>query len=343
MRASRLASLRSRFSTGSLWACALATLLVLGGCANKADSESGSSSTQTTKYRIAVIPKGASHQFWQSVRYGAEQAAQELGTVEVVWQSPAIESDTQKQIELVEQMILQDVDGIVLAPNHQQSLVDVVKSANDASIPVIIFDSGLAEGADIVSYVATDNRNGGKLAAKRLAEVIGDEGEVILLRYKEGSESTYQREEGFLEEMASHPNIKVVSSDQYGGDSVASAKAKVEQLLLANPNVKGVFAVCESNANGALEAIIDSGRADQIHFVAFDPSERLIQALTDGQCAGIVLQDPVAMGRESIKALVRHLEGQTVESNVPTGEAVATAENMAEPRMQTLLNPPISR
>lgn len=343
MRALRLESCLIQSKIGRWWACALAALVLLVGCSGKPDGASGGASSGATKYRIAVIPKGASHQFWQSVRYGAEQAAQELGNVEIVWQSPAIESDTRKQIELVEQMILQQVDGIVLAPNHQISLVEVVKESNDSGIPVIIFDSGLAEGAEIVSYVATDNRNGGKLAAERLAEVIGDEGEVILLRYKEGSESTYQREEGFLEEMTNHPNIKVVSSDQYGGDSVASAKAKVEQLLLANPNVKGVFAVCESNANGALEAIIDSGRADQIHFVAFDPSERLIQALSDGQCDGIVLQDPVAMGRESVKALVRHLEGQVVESNVPTGEAVATAENMAEPRMQSLLNPPISR
>ena len=344
MRAFRASRSAIRFLRGGFVGSALvvAAMLALGGCGGSGEKSAGGGDGEK-QYRIAVIPKGASHQFWQSVRYGAEQAAEELGTVEVVWQSPAIESDTRKQIELVEQMILQQVDGIVLAPNHQVSLVDAVAQANDAGIPVIIFDSGLDEGAEIVSYVATDNRNGGKKAARRLAEVMGDEGEVILLRYKEGSESTLQREEGFLEEMAQHPNITLVSSDQYGGDSVSTAKTKVEQLLLAHPNARGLFAVCESNANGALEAILDSGRGDAIHFVAFDPSERLIDALKSGDCDGIVLQNPVAMGHESVMAMVRHLEGQKVESNVPTGEEVATVENMEEPRMQSLLNPPISR
>ncbi|MEZ6107816.1 MAG: substrate-binding domain-containing protein [Pirellulaceae bacterium] len=193
-----------------------------------------------------------------------------------------------------------------------------------------------------MSYVATDNRNGGKKAARRLAEVMGDEGEVILLRYKEGARARCSARRA-SEEMAQHPNITVVSSDQYGGDSVSTAKTKVEQLLLAHPNARGLFAVCESNANGALEAILDSGRGDAIHFVAFDPSERLIDALKSGDCDGIVLQNPVAMGHESVMAMVRHLEGQKVESNVPTGEEVATVENMEEPRMQSLLNPPISR
>ncbi|HRF01323.1 MAG TPA: substrate-binding domain-containing protein [Pirellulaceae bacterium] len=317
----------------------LAVLLFgLAGCGAK--EESSGTGGGGDRIRIAVIPKGASHQFWQSVHYGAQQAADELGNIDIVWQSPAIESDTGKQIELVLQMVAQDVDAIVLAPNHQGSLVDAVREANASDIPVAIFDSGLDEGAEIVTYVATDNRNGGRLAARRLAEVLDGKGEVILLRYKEGSESTFQREEGFLEEMAAFPEIKVVSSDEYGGDSVATAKAKVQQLVQRFPNAVGLFAVCESNANGALEALLESDSIERVKFVGFDPSERLIEALKEGTCQGLVLQDPVKMGYESVKALARHMEGQRVETFVGTGEAVAKPENVTDPRIEQLLHPP---
>lgn len=328
----------SRWYVGTLIVLALGAV---GGCAKNEVVAPQNTGAAKGKLRIAVIPKGASHQFWQSVHFGARKAADELGTVEVVWQSPAIESDTRKQIELVQQMINQGVDGICLAPNHQGSLVDVVAEANDAGIPVVIFDSGLDQGAKFVSYVATDNRNGGRLAARRLADALGGTGEVILLRYKEGSESTFQREEGFLEEIAQFPEIRVISSTEYGEDSVARAKTKVQQLLQRHPEVDGLFAVCESNANGSLEALLEAELAGKVKFVAFDPSERLIEAVQAGHCDGIVLQDPVRMGYESVKAVVRAIEGQQVESFVGTGEEVATSANLADPRIDTLLHPPV--
>ncbi|MCA9187166.1 MAG: substrate-binding domain-containing protein [Pirellulaceae bacterium] len=317
----------------------LLSILLLVGC-NTAKEQGSGSGAGSGKLRFAVVPKGTSHEFWKSVHFGAEKAAQELGNVEVVWKGPIKESDTASQVEVVKNMITQQVDGICLAPNHSQGLVDVVNEADDEGIPVVIFDSGLGEGAGYVSYVATDNYQGGKLAAKQMAYAIGEKGNVILLRYRAGSESTEQREQGFLDGISEYPDITVVSSDQYGEENASSAKAKVEQLLQVHgQSLNGIFAVCEPNANGTLEALRNTGHDKTVKFIAFDPSDSLIDAMKDGSCSGIVLQDPVQMGYMAVKTMAAHLKGEAPEKFISTGEYVATAENMEEERYQTLLKP----
>ncbi|GIW97111.1 MAG: hypothetical protein KatS3mg111_0444 [Pirellulaceae bacterium] len=318
--------------------------LLTGGC--RSDSEQGMEAGaggggKEQKLRIAVIPKGTSHEFWKSVHYGAQQAADELGNVEIIWRGPVVESDTGSQIEVVKSMITLGVDGIALAPNQKGGLVDAVSEAIDEGIPVVIFDSGLAPGPQIVSYVATDNYRGGQLAADALAKAIGEEGNVILLRYLAGSESTEQREQGFLDGIKKYPNIKVVSADQRGGDNATASKEKVTQLLqLYGQDLDGIFAVCEPNANGTLEALRNAGLNGKVEFIAFDPSDALIEGLKDGSCAGIVLQDPVQMGYLSVKTLVEAIGGKEAPPFISTGEYLATQENMNEPRIAELLRPP---
>ncbi len=345
MRQALLCSFLIRSSTKYV-AFALLAVMVLAGCGDAANSTTQDPGKPgTKKLRIAVIPKGLGHEFWKSVHAGALQAAAEFATeerpIEIVWQGPASEADIQGQNSKVRALIVNKVDGICLAPNHSKSLTGVVKEANAAKIPVVIFDSALEEGPEIVSYVATDNHHGGVLAAQRLAEAMQEKGNVILLRYRSGSESTTQREEGFLEEIAKHPEIKVLSSDQYGEAKTEDAKKKVQQLLLKHKEagVEGLFAVCESNCNGALKALEDAGLAGKTKYVAFDASDLLIQGLKQKTVDGIVLQDPVRMGYLAVKAMVEHLDGKPVESRISTGEFVATPENMESDDGQRLLHP----
>ncbi len=292
--------------------------------------------------KLAVIPKGTSHEFWKSVHFGAEKAARELGNVEIVWRGPVVESDTGSQIDVVKNMITLGVDGIVLAPNQKGGLVDAVEESIDEGIPVVIFDSGLDEGPAIASYVATDNYKGGNLAAQEMARAIDKKGNVILLRYLAGSESTEQRENGFLDGLKEYSKIKVVSSDQRGGDNATTSKEKVDQLLqLFGEDLAGIFAVCEPNANGTLEALRNAGLNGKVKFIAFDPSDALIEALKDGSCSGIVLQDPVEMGYRGVLTLVDHINGKTAEPFISTGEYVATPDNMDDARIQELLKPSI--
>ena len=164
---------------------------------------------------------------------------------------------------------------------------------------------------------------------------------VILLRYNPGSESTEQREQGFLETMKEEfPQIPLISDNQYAGTTPASSLEKSQQLLLKfGDRVSGVFAVNESSADGMFAALVENNLAGNVYFVGFDPNERMVQALQQKQLHGIVLQDPVKMGYLAVKTMVAHLEGETVEPRVSTGEYVATPENCQEEQMLSLLKP----
>jgi ribose transport system substrate-binding protein len=316
-------------------------LLAAIGCGGEAPSSTAGSAAQT--YRIAVIPKGTTHEFWKSVHAGAAQAAKELGNVEVIWKGPLQESDREGQISLVQDFVTKRVDGIVLAPLDSQALVAAVRSAKAEGIPTVIFDSALADETDIVSYVATDNNRCGQLAAQTMGKLLNGRGRVILLRYSSGSESTEQRERGFLDALAKEfPDVEILSSNQYSGTSFEDALSKSQQLLLKfGDQVDGIFTVCEPNSTGMLGALLGHEElAGKVKFIAFDPNSRLIQAMADGKVYGIVLQDPVKMGYLGVKAIVDHLRGKPVEKRISTGEFIATPENMREADMANLLTPP---
>jgi ribose transport system substrate-binding protein len=310
---------------------------LMAGCAKEAGTSG------PVKYRIAVIPKGTTHEFWKSVHAGAEQAAKEFGNVEVIWKGPLLESDREAQIKVVENFAIKGVSGICLAPLDSQALIGPVRTARRDGVPTVIFDSGLNDPDDppcYVSYVATDNYRGGVLAAQHLGKILGGKGNVAMLRYNPGSESTEQREQGFLETLQKDfPGIEVVSSDQYAGTTPEEALRRSEQLLLTYKNLNGVFVVCEPNGAGMLKALENAKLAGKVKFIAFDPNPRLIEAMGEGKVDGIVLQDPVRMGYLAVKTMVEHLQGKPVKTRLPTGEFLATPENMKTPEMAKLLAP----
>ena len=159
------------------------------------------SGARKKKWRILVIPKGTTHEFWKTIHFGAKKAADELGTVDLVWQGPQKEDDRLQQIQLVQTAIASRIDGIVLAPLDSRALVKPVEEAVARGIPVVIIDSAL-DSNKISSFVATNNENGGALAARRLGQLLKGQGKIILMRYMVGSASTEAREKGFTETMA---------------------------------------------------------------------------------------------------------------------------------------------
>lgn len=293
---------------------------------------------------VAVIPKGTTHEFWKSIHAGAMKAQRELSTadlqVNVIWKGPLREDDREQQVQVVEGFLSQGVDGIVLAPLDERALVRPVLEAKRAGIPTVIFDSDLAS-EEIVSFVATDNYQGGVLAADRMGELLDGKGRVLLLRYQEGSASTTARENGFLERMQSRfPGIDVMSSDQYAGPTRDTAKRASENLLNRfASDLSGIFCVNESATAGMLLALQDIGRAGQITFLGFDASEPFITAIREGQLHGIVIQNPVNMGYLGVKTMVDHLQGRAVEKRVDTGVWLITPENLDSSETQQLLHP----
>ena len=296
---------------------------------------------------IAVIPKATSHAFWQSIHAGAEKAAQELG-VTVIWRGPAREDDRDSQVSEVEGFVSRGVSGIVLAPLDETALVAPVATARDRGIPVVIIDSGL-KGGDYVSFVATDNVKGGSLAGERLAGLVGGKGQVVVLRYSEGHDSTSKREQGFLDAIKAHPGIEVVSSNQYGGTDVEGAYKKSETLLSryrrpdGSLDVDGIFCPNESTTFAMMRVLQENGWAGKVRFVGFDASDTLVNGLKGGAIDALVVQDPVNMGYLGVKTIVAKIKGQQVEPRIDTGATVVSRDNMEQPQVRELIHPDLAR
>ena len=228
----------------------------------KADgrADSSASGAKVKKWRVMVIPKGTTHEFWQSVHAGAAKAAEESGDVEMIWQGPSREDDRTEQIKLVQSAVASGVDGIVLAPLDAKALVEPVEQAIARGIKVVIIDSAL-ESTQVSSFVATDNYHGGELAAKRLGELLKGEGRLILLRYAVGSASTDARERGFTDTIKrDFPRITYLSDDQYAGATSDLAQQKAQNLITRfRGKVDGVFCPNESSAVGMLRALDGAG------------------------------------------------------------------------------------
>ncbi len=299
------------------------------------------------KYTIAVIPKGTTHEFWKSIHAGANKAAQEVGC-EIIWKGPLKESDREDQIKVVEDFVTLGVSGIVLAPLDDTALRMPVAEAKRQGIPTVIMDSDL-KAKDYVSFVATDNKKGGYTAGKELARLLNGKGKVAMLRYAEGSASTTNREDGFLDAMKETPGIEVVSSNQYGGATTESAYKASENMLGrfkgadGTVALDGIFACNESTAFGMLRALQDGGYAGKIKFVGFDSSSKLIEALKSGEMNATIVQNPFKMGYLGVKTMVASLNGETVEKRIDTGAYLVTKENMDQPEIAEILNPPLDK
>lgn len=306
------------------------------------------STANAKDYTIAVIPKGTTHEFWKSVHAGVVKAEQELNAkgikTKVFWKGPLREDDRDQQIQTVENFATRGVSGIVLAPLDSQALVNPVASAVQAGIPVVIFDSDL-KSDKLVSFVATDNFKGGQMAGDFLAQQLGGKGNVILLRYAVGSASTEAREAGFLDAIKKHAEIKLISADQYAGPTRETSYQAAQNLLNRFGNdVNGIFCPNENSTIGMTKALRDIGKAGgKVKMIGFDAGSQSVLDMKNGDVQGLIVQNPVKMGYLGVLTMVEHLQGKKVEKRIDTGVALVTKENMAQPEIAELLNPPLKK
>ncbi len=296
------------------------------------------------------MPKGLTHEFWQSIERGARRAAADLAeqgiAVEILWDGPRKESEASDQIRIVQTLVgSRGANGLVLAPQDSKRMVPVVAETVERGVPVVIIDSGLADPELIIKYVATDNYNGGRIAARHLLDVLEKEGKpapkLVLFRYAVGSESTEQREKGFLDEVneviaaqqkEGKPAPVVISDETHAGATIDSAQKAAGPLLIrVKDQADGIFAVNESAATCLLNEIRSQKLNKKIRLIAFDSSEPILQAIEEGDIDGTIVQDPYRMGYLGVWVLVRHLEGEDVSAggkNLSTGEYLLTRENL---------------
>ena len=283
---------------------------------------------------IPVISKGFQHQFWQAVKLGAEKAAKQYN-VKITFEGPENESQVDKQMEMLQADLAKKPVALCFAALDSKAAIPLLQKAQEQKIPVIGFDSGV--DSDIpVATAATDNVAAAAFAAKKMAELIGDSGEVATIIHDQTSRTGIDRGTGFLNEMKKHPKIKVVDVQYGGGDQLKSTDL-AKAIIQAHPNLKGFFGANEGSIIGVLNAVKELKKEGKIVVIGYDAGKPQKDAIRSGLEAGAVSQDPVGIGFKAVEAAVKAMKGEKVQKNIDTGFKWYDKTNIDSAEMKPLL------
>jgi ribose transport system substrate-binding protein len=279
-----------------------------------------------------IIAKGFSHQFWQAVKSGAEQAAKEDG-VKITFEGPNTEAEIDKQIDILNAAIAKKPQGIGFAALDSKAEVPVLKKAFDAKIPIVAFDSGVDSDMPL-STCTTDNVNAAGAAADKLAAAIGDAGEVAAEIHDQTSATGIGRRDGFLARMKEkHPNIKIVDV-KYANDALKAAD-DIKAMMQAHPNLKGIFASNEGAAIGLAVAIKET--KSKILGAGYDSGKKQKDAIMDGTLIGSITQNPVGIGQCVVHSLSKAMKGGKLDKIQDTGYYWYDKTNITDPKVAAVL------
>jgi ribose transport system substrate-binding protein len=294
--------------------------------------------------KIAVLPRSSFFKFWKVFSAGVKNVESDLRAesirVAVQCDAPVHDDDWRVQADIFERFVRQQVDGIVIAPCHSQELVGPVETAAKANIPTVVVDSPL-ETTRIVSFVGTDNRKAGALAARHMGEYLNGRGSILVMRYQKGSRSTEEREQAFMQHMRqAYPEVAILAPEEYTGATRDSARRLSERLLAQFGNrLQGVFTPNEPSTAGMLMALQGSSLLDTVKLFGFDASDVYMDFVRRGKIQAVVVQNPFRMGQLSVRTLIDRLQGKPVPATIDTGSTLVTPKNIDTPEIQMLLNP----
>lgn len=284
------------------------------------------------KLKIAFIPGIASDPFFLAMEKGARAAADKLG-VELVWQGSASEYSPQSQMPFVDAALADDIDALILVPTDPDSLQPAVVRAEAAGIPVITVDTTVSDQAYLTAHITGDNVDGGRQAAKTLAEQIGGEGKVFIMSGSPGATTNTLREQGFREELASNfPKIEIVGRE-YANSQPANATSAVNTVLLNHPDLAGIFAIDGTSGTGTIAALRNNNAVGKVKLVGYDAYKAQVDALQEGVFTALVAQQPAKeaeLALEYAKAKVIGEGADKIEKSVVIPNVVMTRENFAE-------------
>jgi len=282
---------------------------------------------------VALVSKGFQHQFWQAVKQGALQAGTDL-KVKVTFEGPETEAMVDKQIDMLSAVLAKKPQAIGFAALDSKAAIPLLKKAQAEKIPVIAFDSGV--DSDIpVTTATTDNLKAAGLAADKMAELIGKEGDVAVVVHDQTSRTGIDRRDGFLKRMKeAYPKIKIVSVQYGGGDQLKSTEI-TKSILQANPNLKGMFGANEGSAIGVLNGAREMKR--KIVVIGYDSGKQQKEAITSGAMAGAITQNPVGIGYKTVEAAVKALKGEKLPKVIDTGFFWYDKSNITDPKIAAVL------
>ncbi|MET4060417.1 ribose transport system substrate-binding protein [Arthrobacter sp. UYP6] len=311
--------IRKKFAAVTAVAALMFTMIACESTESSADADSG-------KPYIAVVSKGFQHQFWQAVKQGADQAAEEFD-VEITFEGPDKETNVDQQIQMLTTALGKNPSAIGFAALDSQAATPLLEEAQSKDIPVVAFDSGV--DSDIpVATATTDNKAAAAEAAKHLADLIGGKGKIAVIAHDQTSKSGTDRRDGFLEWMEGNaPDIEVVDVQYGDGDQLKSTDA-AKAIIAAHPDLAGMYGTNEGSAIGVVNAVKELNLKGKLTIVGFDSGKAQIDAIKDGTMAGAVTQNPVGIGYETVKAAVAAAKGEKVEKVIDTGFYWYDAENI---------------
>jgi len=282
---------------------------------------------------IPLVSKGFQHQFWQAVKSGAEQAGKDL-KVKVSFEGPETEAMVDKQIDMLSAALAKNPKAIGFAALDSKAAIPLLKKAHAAKIPVVAFDSGV--DSDIpVTTATTDNKAAAALAADKMAEFIGKEGDVAVVAHDQTSRTGVDRRDGFVARMkAAYPKVKIVSIQYGGGDHLKSTEI-TKSILQANPNLKGIFGTNEGSAIGVANGVKEMKR--KVVIVGYDSGKQQKDAIRDGSMAGAITQNPVGIGYKTVEAAVKALKGEKLPKVIDTGFYWYDKSNINDPKIAAVL------
>ena len=292
----------------------------------------GSASAQQQQY-IPLISKGFQHQFWQAVKSGAEQAGKDYN-VRITFEGPETEAMVDKQIDMLSSALAKHPAAIGFAALDSKAAIPLLKKAQAAKIPVIAFDSGV--DSDIpMTTATTDNKAAAALAADKMAQLIGDSGEVALVVHDQTSRTGIDRRDGFVDRIkGAHPNVKVVSVQYGAGDHLKSTEI-AKSMLQAYPNLKGIFGANEGSIAGVINAVRETHR--KIVVIGYDSGKQQKDAIREGIEAGAITQNPVGIGYKTVEAAVKALKGEKLPKVIDTGFYWYDKTNIDDPKIAAVL------
>jgi len=306
---------------------------LLGAISALALLTAGGAASAQENYDIALISKGFQHQFWQAVKAGADQAAADLG-VTVTFEGPESESQVDRQMDMLAAALSRGPDAIGFAALDSQAATPLLEQAKASNIPVIAFDSGVDSDIPLTT-ATTDNVAAAALAADVMAELIGGEGKVAVVAHDQTSRTGIDRVDGFVNRIKeAYPNIEVVTVQYGGGDQLQSTEI-TKSILLANPDLKGIFGANEGSAIGVANGKQELG--SNVVVIGFDSGAAQKGMITSGVMAGAITQNPVGIGYQTVQAAVSALKGETLPPVIDTGFYYYDANNMNDPEIAAVL------
>jgi ribose transport system substrate-binding protein len=295
------------------------------------------------KVTIALIPGLTADGFYVTMHKGAEAAAKAVGA-ELLYQGAA-EWNVSLQVPVLDAIIGKKPAAIMIAPTDKVQLVKPLRKAFDAGITVVCVDTFIGNGVfqtgsgDVdfpVSYVASDNVLGGRMAARALAKAIGEKGKVYVSNVKPGVSTTDQREEGFKDEMKKYPNITVMET-QFNDDDANKAAAQVQAVIGRTPDLAGVFGANLFSAGGTANGVKQAGMIGKIKLAGFDAPESIVPQLKDGTFELTIAQHPAEIGYFGFMAAYARVTGNPVPTAIGTGFSVMTKDNIDDPNVSKYL------